>query len=161
MINLDKMRNIVLSICLIILFVSGKTGICQDEPLYKNNIIKIDLFCPVLSCFSIAYERLVNSESSFQVEFKVFEDGFAFTPEYRYYLSKVPAPRGIFLAPFIRVGTVTSILHDNFHDNSNFGGGLVVGAQTVLKKISIEAYLGPAYYDYPIVRGGINVGLQF
>ncbi|MBA7547363.1 hypothetical protein ES705_39777 [subsurface metagenome] len=155
--NSVKMRNIVLSICLIMLFVSVKTGKCQDEPLDKNNIIKIDLFCPVVSCFSIAYERLINSESSFQVELRVFEDGIAFTPEYRYYLSKDPAPKGIFLAPFIRVGTVTSL----FDDNSNFGGGLVVGVQTVLKKISIEAYLGPAYYESPVVRGGINVGLQF
>ena len=150
------MKNAVIIICFFLLLISAKTGKCQDEPLY-NNIIKIDLFCPVVSCFSIAYERLVNSESSFQVEFRVFEDGFAVTPEYRYYLSKDPAPRGIFLAPFIRAGTVTSL----FDDNSNFGGGLVVGAQTVLKKISIEAYLGPAYYEFPVVRGGINVGLQF
>lgn len=109
--------------------------------------------------------------------------GFGITPEFRYYLSESSAPEGIFLAPYIRYQRFNLSVEGGIEEAklSVFGGGLLVGAQTLLKDvIIIEAFLGPAYGfgnmdveagsedDFEIgtfdgfgVRGGITVGIGF
>lgn len=109
--------------------------------------------------------------------------GFGITPEFRYYLSESSAPKGIFLAPYIRYQSFKLSVEGGAAKGSLsvFGGGLLVGAQTLLKDvITIEAFLGPAYSfnnvdveagsedDFEIgtfdgfgVRVGITVGIGF
>lgn len=110
-------------------------------------------------------------------------NGFGITPEYRYYLSESAAPKGIFLALYFRYQSFKLKVEDDIAEGklSVAGGGLLVGAQTLLKEIiTIEAFLGPAYgfgsldvtsgseEDFEIgtfdgfgVRGGITVGIGF
>ncbi|GAG65343.1 unnamed protein product [marine sediment metagenome] len=100
-----------------------------------------------------------------------------------YYLSESSAPKGIFLAPYIRYQSFSlSVEEENAEGKlSIFGGGLLVGAQTLLKDvITIEAFIGPAYgfgnvdvesgseedfeisaFDGFLVRAGVTVGIGF
>ena len=74
--------------------------------------------------------------------------GFGITPEFRYYLSESSAPKEIFIAPFVRYQSFNlEVETENAEANlSVIGGGLLVGAQTLLKDvITIEAFLGPSF----------------
>jgi hypothetical protein len=109
--------------------------------------------------------------------------GFGITPEFRYYLSESSAPKRIFMAPYIRYQSLNLSVEEKSAEGklSIFGGGLLVGAQTLLKDvITIEAFIGPAYgfcnmdvesgseedfeisaFDGFLVRAGVTVGIGF
>lgn len=157
----------------------------------KSNFVKVNLFSPLVRSGSFFYERVLNDDMSGQLGFfftKVVADdtkfsGFGITPEFRYYLSESSAPKGIFLAPYIRYQSFKLSVEGSAAKGnlSIFGGGLLAGAQTLLKDvITIEAFLGPAYefgnmdveagseddfeiaiFDGFSVRGGITVGIGF
>lgn len=160
----------------------------QDAP--PKNLIKINLLSPLVRTGSFFFERAMTDEISLQLGFfytgaSVGETtfrGFGLTPELRYYLSeKHPAPRGVFIAPFARYQnfTLTDDL-DNEGTYSSFGGGLLVGTQTMFKnKISLDVWAGPSYssgktkvtdgednfdlgsFDGFGVRFGVTVGFGF
>jgi hypothetical protein len=160
----------------------------QDAP--PKNLIKINLLSPLVRTGSFFFERAMTDEISLQLGFfytgaSIGETkfrGFGLTPELRYYLSeKYPAPRGVFIAPFARYQnfTLTDDL-DNEGTYSSFGGGLLVGTQTMFKnKISLDVWAGPAYssgktkvtdgedtfdlgsFDGFGVRFGVTVGFGF
>jgi hypothetical protein len=122
----------------------------------KQNIIKANLMSPLVRTGSFFYERVLNEDMSLQMGFfysgaSVGDTqfrGFGLTPEFRYYLSDKPAPSGIFIAPYLRYQnfdlSVTGELGSATY--SAMGGGLVVGAQRLLKNvISLEGYIGPSY----------------
>jgi hypothetical protein len=157
----------------------------------KSNYVKANLFSPLVRTGSFFYERVLNDDMSGQLGFfftKVVVgntklSGFGITPEFRYYLSESAAPKGLFMAPYFRYQSFKlSIDGGSAEGNlSVVGGGLLVGAQTLLKDvITIEAFLGPAYSsgnvdvtsgsedDFEIgtfdgfgVRVGITVGIGF
>ena len=157
----------------------------------KDNYVKASLFSPFARSGSFFYERVLNNDMSGQLGFfftkAVLGDtklnGFGITPEFRYYLSGSSAPERIFMAPYFRYQSFKlSIEGGSAKGNlSVVGGGLLVGAQTLLKDvITIEAFLGPAYgfcnvdvttgseddfdigtFDGFIVRAGITVGIGF
>ncbi len=157
----------------------------------KKNFVKANLFSPLVKSGSFFYERVLNDNMSGQLGFFFTKveagdtkfSGFGITPEFRYYLSESGAPKGIFMAPYFRYQSFKlTIEGDTSEGNLTVvGGGLLVGAQTLLKDvITIEAFLGPAYGfgnmdvtsgsedDFDIttfdgfgVRGGITVGIGF
>lgn len=157
----------------------------------KSNFVKVNLFSPLVRSGSFFYERVLNDDMSGQLGFFFTRvvagdtkfSGFGITPEFRYYLSESSAPKGIFLAPYIRYQSFKLSVEGGAAKGnlSIFGGGLLVGAQTLLKDvITIEAFLGPAYgfgnmdvtsgsendfdiatFDGFSVRGGITVGIGF
>lgn len=181
------MKKIVFLFLLILLFCSiSFSGYSQ-----KSNFVKANLFSPLVRTGSFFYERVLNDDMSGQLGFfftRVEADGtkfsgFGITPEFRYYLSESSAPKGIFLAPYIRYQSFNlSVEEENAEGKlSVFGGGLLVGAQTLLKDvITIEAFIGPAYgfgnmditsgseddfkidtFDGFLVRIGVTVGIGF
>jgi hypothetical protein len=123
----------------------------------KQNVIKANLFSPLVRTGSFFYERVLNEDMSLQLGFfysgASISDtkfrGFGITPEFRYYLSESkPAPSGIFVAPYLRYQNFDlSVEGDTGSATySAMGGGLLIGAQRLLKNsISIEAFLGPSY----------------
>lgn len=165
----------------------------KAQDAQPQNLFKINLLSPLVRSGSIFYERAVSEDISLLLGFfymgwspgEAKLRGFGITPELRYYLSeKYPAPRGAFIAPFIRYQNITGT-REGFEGKgtlSAFGGGLLIGTQTMFKnKISLDAWAGPAYYsgtqkytgetdeesiEFPgfdgfLVRFGITVGIGF
>lgn len=185
-------KFIAISLVSLLLLLISFPASAQDEP--PKNLFKINLLSPLVRTGSFFYERALSNDLSLQLGFfytgaTVGETefrGMGITPELRYYLSeKHSAPRGVFIAPFGRYqnfnventdaepvskGTITS-----------FGGGLLIGTQTLFKnRISLDVWAGPAYYssktkvtvgneeDFELgsfdgftVRFGITVGIGF
>ncbi len=157
----------------------------------KSNFVKANLFSPLVRSGSFFYEKVFNDDMSGQLGFFFTKveagntkfSGFGITPEFRYYLSESAAPKGIFMAPYIRYQSFSLTVEGSNAEAklSIFGGGLLVGAQTLLKDvITIEAFIGPAYGFYNIdievgseedfditafdgfgVRVGVTVGIGF
>ena len=157
----------------------------------KSNFVKANLFSPLVRTGSFFYEKVINDDMSGQLGFFFTKvgagdtkfSGFGITPEFRYYLSESAAPKGIFMAPYMRYQSFSLSVEGEVSEAklSAFGGGLLVGAQTLLKDvITIEAFFGPAYRftqinveagsesDFEIgtfdgfgVRAGVTVGIGF
>jgi hypothetical protein len=124
----------------------------------RQNLLKANLFSPLVRTGSFFYERVLNEDMSFQMGFfytgasiseTVFR-GFGITPEFRYYLSETkPAPSGVFVAPYLRYQSFNISIEgeDGSATLSGLGGGLLVGMQTLLKNtISLEGFIGPSYF---------------
>lgn len=141
----------------------------------KQNIIKANLFSPLVRTGSFFYERVLNEDMSLQLGFfysgASISDakfrGFGITPEFRYYLSESkPAPSGIFVAPYLRYQSfdISSEIDNGTATFSAMGGGLLVGAQRLLKNaISIEAFIGPSYsnVNVKLTEGSDDFDLGF
>jgi hypothetical protein len=138
----------------------------------KKNIIKVNLISPILSSFSMGYERVITPNQSFQVSFFLQDQrfnfssqdelkGFGIVPEYRFYLSeRKEAPGGIFIAPFLSYRNYKANYESySFDPNTgmssntprtakyeNIGLGFTVGAQWIFKKkVSIDVWGGTGY----------------
>ncbi|MCA8833160.1 DUF3575 domain-containing protein [Hymenobacter pini] len=87
----------------------------------QNNVVKLDIFQPIVNTAALSFEHKLSETSSFQLGVSVTanydEDeynysgtkdtrstsGFGLIPEYRFYLSeKHPAMEGFYVAPFLR-----------------------------------------------------------
>lgn len=156
----------------------------------QENVVKINIFSPIIKTFNFSYERKLSATSSFQLGFFYTSfnpentkfSGIGITPEYRFYLSESEAPAGVYVAPFLRY------MNFNLEDTdtndkgtlSAFGGGLVIGKQWIFKeKISLDIFVGPQYsngnvkvtsgqdnFDTNVVDGfgvrfGLNLGFAF
>ncbi len=134
-----------------------------NAQVVKSNVVKTNLFSPIIRTGHLLYERVINENMSGQLGFfytgytlgDLKLSGFGITPEYRYYLSQKAAPAGIYVAVSPRYLSLS--LKEEGTDSeatwSAFGAALNVGAQALLKDlITIEAYLGPAYST-----GSLNV----
>ena len=118
----------------------------------KKNIIKTSLIFPFMEALDISYERVAGKDISLVLEIMTGNGIFMVSPQLRYYLSEnMTVPSGTFISPLVLVGNETG------------GAGIMVGRQRVFKdKISLDAYIGPAYYTEGVaVWGGINVGIAF
>jgi len=124
----------------------------------QGNVIKINIFSPIVKTFNIQYEKVVGADKSFQLGFfysgystgdESF-NGFGITPEFRFYLSDTEAPQGVYIAPFVRY---QSFKAENTSSNTkgsltSFGGGVILGKQWIFKEhISLDIFLGPGYYN--------------
>lgn len=135
-----------------------------QEENSSENLVKINLFSPLVRTGSFFYEKVVGEYSSVQLGF--FYTGASFlgtrfrgigiTPEFRYYLSEArSAPSGTFVAPYVRYQsfTLSSDEANGEGSFSGFGGGLLVGYQRLLRdRISLEGFIGPSY-----TSGKLNV----
>ncbi len=135
----------------------------------KSNVVKTNLFSPIVKTYWLSYERLLNADMGLQLGLfytgaKAGDtelNGFGINPEFRYYLSNADAPKGIYIAPRLRYTDYTlktSAVDETTQEEitaeagfSAFGGGLLVGAQAHLKDlITLEFYLGPMYMSSKI-----------
>ena len=122
-----------------------------------QNVIKINIFSPVVSTLSLSYERALSTQNSAQLNFfytgaSIGETrfrGFGITPEYRFYLSEnKDAPAGFYVGPFLRYQnfSLTEELSDAKGSLSTFGGGVLIGGHWIFKeKFSLDTFIGPAY----------------
>ncbi|MCA8833159.1 DUF3575 domain-containing protein [Hymenobacter pini] len=140
--------------------------------LAQNNVVKVNIFSPIVKTGSFFYEHKLNDNSSLQLgalftNWSSHDDrisGFAITPEYRFYLSeRTTALEGFYVGPFLRYQNLTlKTTYDGFTYDSNgnpiskpqtdkaslntFGGGVVVGRQWIFKeRFSLDTFLGPSY----------------
>lgn len=124
----------------------------------QSNAIKINILSPLVKTLNLSFEHALSESSSFQIGFfytgasiaDLKYTGFGITPEYRFYLSESPAPKGVYLAPFIRYQSVkledTSSSSTGSATLSAIGGGLVVGKQWIFKeRITLDIFLGPSF----------------
>jgi hypothetical protein len=156
----------------------------------QSNVIKINIFSPIVKTFNIQYEKAFKEDQSFQLGFfysgysdaSTSFNGFGITPEYRFYLSETKAPEGVYIAPFVRYQSFNASNTDTNTKGSvsSFGGGVILGRQWIFKKhISLDIFIGPSYYSSNVkidsgsptidatpfdgftVRGGLCFGYAF
>ena len=186
------MKKLLLSSVMIIVLCTGAL-----EAQVKQNLVKTSLTSVFFRTYVLAYERVFNADMSVQLGayymgWSVGDaqlDGFAVTPEFRYYLSeKKDAPSGGFIAPFVRYQSYSLTSKDLDQGDPEYakgtlsaiGGGILVGYQRLFKEtISLSAFIGPAYnsgdveyesnegaFDVDLfdgfgVRAGVNLGFAF
>lgn len=130
----------------------------------QSNALKVNLLSPLFKTGSFFYERKLNDASSLQLGGLVTHwgigdtkiSGFAFTPEYRRYLSDgKQGMEGFYVAPFVRfqqLGLSSTSSDDNGTPLTakatlnTLGGGLVVGHQWLFqRRITLDTFFGPSY----------------
>ena len=141
----------------------------------KRNVIKTNLFSPIIRTGHLLYERALNDDMSLQLGFfytgyteketNAKLNGWGITPEFRFYLSEnKPAPAGIYLAATGRYNTFkVSDDANNEAELSAFGFSVNFGTQMVLKDIvAIDAFIGPSYNfrDYKETTGTVESPIQ-
>ncbi|UYZ62968.1 DUF3575 domain-containing protein [Hymenobacter weizhouensis] len=131
----------------------------------QSNVVKLNIFSPIVKTGSFFYERKVTDGSSFQLGAFVTSyspsdtkfSGFGITPEYRFYLSG-EALNGFYVGPYLRYqnftlkttyesfnGTSSSTVEDKATLNT-FGGGIVLGRQWLFKeRFALDPFLGLGY----------------
>lgn len=141
---------------LILVFTISTVATLFSGNAIAQNVVKINIFSPIVRTASVFYERAVDQNKSFQLG--VFYTGFGsegtkfsgygITPEFRFYLSTSDAPEGAYIAPYLRYQSfsITDKETDAKGKYASVGGGLLVGKQWLLKdKISLDAFVGPAF----------------
>jgi len=141
----------------------------------KKNVIKTNLFSPIIRTGHLLYERALNDNMSLQLGFfySGFNDrdseaklnGWGVTPEFRFYLSETKtAPSGIYLAPTIRYMNLK--IEDESIDAkgelTSFGFSINFGTQMILKDIiAIDAFIGPSYNfrNYEETQGDLETSI--
>lgn len=175
-----------------ILLAAFTVSLLANTPLFaQENVIKLNIFSPILKTLNMSYERVLNPNSSLQLGFyytgaksgDVQLSGFGITPEYRFFLSDTPAPDGVYIAPWVRYQNLDA---DNPVENASgrltsFGGGVVIGRQWVFKNIvTLDIFIGPQYLSATVdpdqgseeaievtsasgfwFRAGLNLGIAF
>jgi hypothetical protein len=177
-------------IYLVLVLAATQLGFSQEKstPDFKRNELKINAFMLILGAPEIAYERIINEESSFgaNVGFAIdddFDAKFTFTPYYRMYFGKKPAS-GLFAEAFGMLnineteiynyiqmpdpnfGFTSTVTQEQYTD---FALGVGLGAKWVTKNglvLEINAGIGRnllnSQYGAEIIgRGGILLGYRF
>ena len=152
---MKKIALTIIALCML--------GSFASQAQVKKNIVKTSLSAPLFRTYVLAYERTLNADMAVQLGFYYLDwktsgtglDGFAITPEFRYYLSENrEIPNGAFIAPFLRYHNYKGESADLEPTDPEYakasvsilGGGLVVGVQRVFKDvISLSAFIGPSY----------------
>ena len=139
----------------------------------KMNVVKTDLFSPILRTGTLKYERAFTEDIAVQLGFfytgfhpfdsETTVRGYGITPEFRFYLSTTPAPNGTYLAPNVRYYSFT--LADPYVTGegtlSNISLAINLGKQVLLKDIVvIDAWVGPSYNFRTISSSEYDVGFN-
>ena len=182
-------RKYILSV--VVIFVSVIIGFAQE------NVIKTGLTNALFGDFNLSYERVINENNSLQVKagylnpmvsFTISEKlvtpgdytfvegkgGFHISAEYRFYLKKGMALKGLYLAPFIRhfnqrllyTDIISSDLFDVDLKAINFGVGGQIGYQLIINDaltfdfcfigLSLDHYNGNLKYTLHQPRTGFS-----
>ena len=142
----------------------------------QENVVKINTLSLMVNTLSAFYERKLTDIHTAQLGFYFLSNfnqtndgsgssdkltGFGITPEFRYYFKE--AFKDYYIAPFIRFQSWTFIETTMMDDPSTpqvdeklvtfrgvinyFGGGVVIGQQTIIAdKLVVDYFAGPAYY---------------
>jgi len=135
----------------------------------RQNIVKLDIHAPIMRTGILSYERVLNENASigFSALYTDRTEGitnanylsrFAFTPEFRYYLTNDNAPRGLYVSGNLRYQWIQAEYYDYYYDLlssyseprtkelSTIGAGVNLGFQEVFKeRIAIEVFVGPGW----------------
>ena len=138
----------------------------------QKNVIKFNIFAPIVKTANFQYERAIGENKSFQLGafFTAYSpettkfNGFGITPEFRFYLSETAAPEGFYAAPYLRYQSYkieeTSPDIAGKATFSGIGGGLIIGKQWIFKeKVALDIFIGPSYTsvgDLKIETGNSN-----
>lgn len=140
----------ILKICVTLILLISMNAVAQAQ----SNVIKINIFSPIVRTLNMQYERKITSNGSFQLGFyytgysveNTKFSGLGITPEYRFYLSNMDAPQGVYVAPFLRYQSFTLSKGNDKGTLTTMGGGLILGKQWIFKeKIALDIFLGPSY----------------
>ena len=185
-------KVLTLLLCLSVAFFQANSQNTKDSTEVTKNLVKLNLSSLFVGNYMAQYERVISKHSSLalavgyapntDLPFKqTLLDNFAdnedakqaiestiytkwtFTLEYRYYLSKT-APKGFYLAPFIRYMNMELEQDYPFTPSDNirhvatvsskfnaFGGGLMLGTQWLIKKHwGIDFWIVGAFYGSDI-----------
>ena len=190
-----KRRLPLIALCVCLLNTNFSQAQEGGEDLPKN-VIKLNLFSLAFTNFSLQYERVLGEKISAGLGFSYLPgvgvpakftnddatlealklSGMAITPEFRWYPgSKKPAPKGFYLAPYLRYTnyTITSVFP--FKDDTSvpgttitkefkmegtltgFGGGVMMGVHWLIKdKVSLDWWIVGGHYG----AGQIEVKLK-
>jgi hypothetical protein len=157
------MKKIILSVTLI-LFAAGAFA--------QKNVVKLNFVGAFLGSYTLAYERVISPKASLQLsvgyrtysytlqDFKYSYTGPTVVGELRYYITNksMEAPKGLYVAPFVRYGTYNwKIVDDGSIDGipgyynckyttSTIGGGVMMGYQFIIAKhLALDLFIGPQY----------------
>lgn len=156
----------------------------------SQNVIKVNLMALGMKSISLQYERAFHRKLSgaFGFNFMPSRDlpgffgsdpmlskttlsGFSLTPELRFYPGKKEAPRGFYLAPYLRYGKFgTNIPVDALDPLTNrdrtfnfelkyggFGGGLMIGSQWLIADVvSIDWWIIGGHYGSGTLSGSVS-----
>lgn len=124
----------------------------------QKTVIKMNLFSPLVKTYNFQLEQVIAEKKSLQLGFFYtgYEvsgtgfSGFGITPEMRFYLSSHGAPKGWYVAPFLRYQNFklkeTISGQEEKATLSSFGGGLILGGQAVIgKHFTLESFIGPSF----------------
>lgn len=179
------MRKSLLFICII--FLGTVISNAQDDGIQPRNEIKTNVSNLIAFSFvDVAYERLLNEESSFGIAVLVnvnqssdsdFLDAyreFSITPYYRQYFSRKFA-RGFFVEGFGMYNTGDdSIFYDDIQQGedrnyTDFALGVSIGGKFVTRRgFMVEVYgglgrnlLNADFSPELVGRGGVSLGYRF
>ncbi len=135
-----------------------------------QNVLKYNYLGVMLGSYNLAYERVLDNESSLQLSlgyrnysfpYNVSKDttfkydGFTAVAEYRWYLKPIKrvAPAGLYIAPFVRYGYYHEGLkfaktpeYDYTYRITSWSGGLMGGYQAVIAKMVVfDFFVGLQY----------------
>ncbi len=143
----------------------------------QENILKVNVLSPAVRTGSLFYEYAFGRNATLQFGLlytgmknnETVARGFAFTPEYRYYLSKKKSVlKGAYVAGYLRyqnlgfskdrlatytftdtitgITTTTEVNETAEAELVTWGGGVLIGTQTIFKnKLTLDAFIGPGY----------------
>lgn len=155
--------NGILGVLLLMLGV-GHTFAQQPKRLRKEvepdyaHIVKVNVFSPLVGTLNVHVEKVLNENSSFQVEGFYFTGqffgqdldvrGVGFTANYRYYFTQ-SFPSGWFMQPFVRYQKYWPLRASSSGSNDNVQVGtlgMVFGYQVIAaKRLSLDIFAGPMY----------------
>jgi hypothetical protein len=133
-----------------------------------QNVLKINPLSLFTLTTNVSYERVINSQMSGQLGFfYTFPSvtiantqfrGFGITPEFRYYFAAIEAPKGFYVASFLRYQRFT-LTYDN-PESSQYNGeaifratgvGATVGGQWLFGNgFTVDAFFGLAANSFNI-----------
>jgi hypothetical protein len=131
----------------------------------QENVIKFNPLALVLSTVQVGYERVLNDNQSIQVNlgyasFKsgsIDYSGFGGGLQYRFYLQKEKvALEGWFAAPYVNYSSYDA----SGLKTSIFSGGGLVGYQWLWNPITLDLYIGPAYYSVNADEDSFDYGFE-
>ncbi|WP_321516310.1 DUF3575 domain-containing protein [Marinifilum fragile] len=133
----------------------------------QKTVVKANMLSPLVRTGSFFVEHQLNDNSSLQLGLlytgKTWDEtqirGWGVTPEYRFYLSDSPAPKGFFVAPYARY--LHFELENESHNKAKMNGlgaGLIIGQQYIFKeRVSFEWFFGPGYTNIDLdVKSGVE-----
>ncbi|GGG37754.1 DUF3575 domain-containing protein [Hymenobacter glacieicola] len=130
------------------LLVAGALLACSRAHA-QTNVLKIDIFQPIVNTAALSFEHKLSESSSFQLGVSITANyneeggswlygasesrktsGFGLMPEYRFYLSeKHPAMEGFYVAPFLRYQYLSqSGQYEQFNPNTGISTTRTVDA---------------------------------